>query len=164
MLCTKTNYKSFVMHTEGYRTRLRFACCFNVLSEVLKDKERGDRLQGVLYDRSVVKETGAKRRCAKRESVLAQRVAKGLRGIHCKATRVQVGTIGKWVKSRIGCARPRWFKERIHSQFLQCIQNRTHPGPSPMGTLGLHSKNHAKITKLYKAGDGNPIYIIRLGS
>ncbi len=50
------------MHIARGLTRLPFACCFNVLPEILKDKEKGDTLQGGLYDRSVVEETGARQR------------------------------------------------------------------------------------------------------
>lgn len=35
-----------------------FSCCFNVLPDVLEP--RGDTLQGVLYKRSVLQETGRK--------------------------------------------------------------------------------------------------------
>jgi len=37
------------------------------------------------------------------------------------------------------------YLERIHSQFLKRIQNRTHPGPSLVGTLCRHSENHLKL-------------------
>jgi len=52
-------------------TRRRFAHFFKVLLQILKDKEKGNRLQGVIYDRSAVKETGARQRSSEKKNAKA---------------------------------------------------------------------------------------------
>lgn len=75
------NYKSFVMHIAQWLTRMRFARYVNVISEVLKNKEKGDTLQAVLYDRSVVKERGAKRRLREARKLKQRVSAKSCEGV-----------------------------------------------------------------------------------